>query len=163
MAFILHYFEIILAIALVTGGYFWGSHAERKHYASIESRELDLADIIVISSKYPPDNAHVINAMMGNVVIASDPFKRFVAWLIGIFGGNMSVYESLLDRARREALLRLKANAKEQGANMLVNVKFETANINYGTRNKSSAMMEVLAYGTAVNYVPPPTPSNTPT
>lgn len=149
---ILNYFNVLIAILLLIGGYIWGSHAERKHYRSIIEREKLFADVIAIASKYPPENAKVIDLCMGNVVVASDPFKRFVAWLIGIFGGRINVYESLLDRARREAILRLKDEVVEKGGNMVVNLKLETANINYSTDKRVAAMVEVVAYGTCVRY-----------
>ncbi|MFT6733724.1 MAG: hypothetical protein ACJAS9_001914 [Polaribacter sp.] len=37
-----------------------------------------------------------------------DYFKRFLAGLRNIFGGRVVTYESLVDRARREAILRMK-------------------------------------------------------
>lgn len=152
MEFLLTYFEFFLAILVIVVGYFWGGYVERRHYQSIIEREKLFADVIAISSKRPPENAQVIDVCLGNVVVASDPFKRFVAWLIGIFGGRINVYESLLDRARREAILRLKDEVVDMGGNMVVNLKLETSNINYSTKNQAAAMVEVLAYGTCVRY-----------
>lgn len=152
MEILFNYFEIFLAIFVIAVGYFWGSYVERRHYSSIIEREQLFSDVIAISSKRPPENAKVIDVCLGNVVIASDPFKRFVAWLIGIFGGNINVYESLLDRARREAILRLKDEVIDLGGNMVVNLKLETSNINYSSKNQAAAMVEVLAYGTCVLY-----------
>ena len=45
------------------------------------------------------------------------------------FGGRVTSYESLLDRARRESLLRMKQQASSMGAVMVFNVKYETASI----------------------------------
>ena len=44
-------------------------------------------------------------------MVSVDYFKRFLAGLRMIFGGRVSSYESLLDRARREALLRMRLQA----------------------------------------------------
>lgn len=147
--------EISITVALLALGYFWGSRAERKHYLSLTERERTSTDVIVIASRHAPENAQNGELVLGNVVIASDYFKRFVSWLIGIFGGRINVYESLLDRARREAMLRMKDEAKSLGANMVVNVKIETATIN-NSKNQSTAMVEVLAYGTAVKHLDTP-------
>ena len=89
---------------------------------------------------------------MGNVVIASDYFKQFVAWLRSLFGGQVNSFESLLDRARREAILRMKENAQKQGANVICNVKFTTVSINKDASNSST--VEAMAFGTA-GYLPP--------
>ena len=56
-----------------------------------------------------------------------DYFKRFLAGLRNIFGGTVRSYESLIDRARREAVLRMKEMAGD--ASVIVNVRIETSNI----------------------------------
>ena len=84
------------------------------------------------------------------MVVASDYFKSFVAGLVNIFGGRIRSYEPLLDRGRREAVLRLKQEAKQQGASMVFNVKYETSRI--GGRVTT---IEVMAYGTALISGPP--------
>jgi uncharacterized protein YbjQ (UPF0145 family) len=66
--------------------------------------------------------------------------------LITLFGGRVTSFESLLDRARREALLRMKSQAQTMDARYVFNVKYETATIG-GSRTGS---IEVLAYGTAL-------------
>lgn len=138
-------------LLMLIAGYLWGTRAEKKHYRSIIKREKESADIMVIAAKYAPTEAKDGELVLGSVVIASDYFKNFVAGLVGIFGGRINVYESLLDRARREAILRMKEEARTCGANMVVNIKFETATLN-DIQTKKGTMVEVLAYGTAVKY-----------
>jgi uncharacterized protein YbjQ (UPF0145 family) len=85
----------------------------------------------------------------GSVVISVDYFKRFVAGLRKLVGGRVTTYETLLDRARREAILRMKERAKDLGAYIVFNVKIETASISKG-RKQTVGSVEVLAYGTAL-------------
>ena len=66
-----------------------------------------------------------------------------------IIGGRVSSYETLIDRARREAILRMKEQAAAKGANYVFNVKMETSSISKGQRD-SIGSVEVLAYGTAI-------------
>jgi len=88
---------------------------------------------------------------MGNVVISQDYFKRVVAGLKGIVGGNIRTFEPLLERARREALLRMKGIAHARGYDTIINVRLETATLASARSNgKGTAGVEVLAYGTAV-------------
>jgi uncharacterized protein YbjQ (UPF0145 family) len=85
----------------------------------------------------------------GSAVISDDYFKNVVAGLYSFFGGRVRTYESLVDRARRESVLRMKAEARRHGARMIVNVKFQTFAI--GGRSQNSVKgVEVLAYGTAL-------------
>ncbi|PIE63030.1 MAG: hypothetical protein CSA25_02230 [Desulfobacter postgatei] len=65
----------------------------------------------------------------GNVVISVDYFKRIAAGLRNLFGGQVCVYESLVDRARREALLRLHESCED--ADEIINL-LETSSILQG-------------------------------
>jgi uncharacterized protein YbjQ (UPF0145 family) len=85
----------------------------------------------------------------GNVVISVDYFKTIVAGLRNLVGGNISAYESLLDRARREAILRMQQQAAELDARAVINMKFETSRIS-GNAGSAVGAVEVLAYGTAL-------------
>ena len=83
----------------------------------------------------------------GNAVISVDYFKRVAAGLRKLFGGNLTTYETLVDRARREAILRLKESC--QGATQIINLRIETSSISQGKSNQIGSV-EVLAYATAI-------------
>jgi uncharacterized protein YbjQ (UPF0145 family) len=80
----------------------------------------------------------------------STTFKRFSAKIHSFFGGRLSVYESLLDRARREALLRMRERALLSGATMIFGVRLEVTSINNGNPNRGTTGVEMIAYGTAI-------------
>ena len=87
----------------------------------------------------------------GSVVVSVDYFKRFLAGLRQLIGGRVKSYESILDRARREAVLRLKADAIARGYNAVVNVRLETTRMANARRGgEGIAGLEVLAYGTGL-------------
>jgi uncharacterized protein YbjQ (UPF0145 family) len=89
--------------------------------------------------------------VQGSAVISIDYFKRLLAVLRNIFGGRIKAYESLVDRARREATLRLKEQALARGADMVVNLRLETAAIgNSANRKNRVGSVEAIAYGTAI-------------
>jgi uncharacterized protein YbjQ (UPF0145 family) len=83
----------------------------------------------------------------GSVVISIDRFKQLLAGLRNLFGGHITAYESLLDRARREAVLRMKAAAGD--AAVITNLRVETTSLS-GQSKKGLGTIEVLAYGTAL-------------
>lgn len=142
--------DLIVFIVLLALGYGFGRLAETRHYRSIRRREQAFRNILLIAARFPPPDlvARRTQLVAGNAVISVDYFKRFVAGLRNIFGGRVQSYESLLDRARREAVLRMKAQARALGADMVFNIKLETSSISKGRRNAVGAV-EVLAYGTA--------------
>lgn len=144
--------DLILFLTLMLLGYGFGQYAEKRHYRSILEREKTFRkSILLIQSKYPPSISRQQNSQLvsGSVVIAVDYFKRFLAALRNIFGGRVKSYESLVDRARREAILRMQQQAKDLGADMVVNLKFETSSISKGRKQKIRSV-EVLVYGTAL-------------
>ncbi|NOX08357.1 MAG: YbjQ family protein [Gammaproteobacteria bacterium] len=142
--------DLIIFLILLALGYGFGRLAESRHYTSIREREKELNVIPAIASRIPPHGRpdFDIHLVTGSVVISIDYFKRFIAGLRNLLGGRISAYETLLDRARREALLRMKAEARDLGAEMVFNIKLETASIHKG-RGGSIGSVEVLAYGTA--------------
>ena len=144
-------FELIITAVLLTLGYFVGSHREKSHYQSIYQREKKLNNILLFSTKMPPQDMNPVggNLVQGHVVVSVDYFKRFVAGLRKLVGGKLTSYESLLDRGRREAILRMKEQAREQNANMIFNLKVETCSISKG-QGGSMGSVEVIAYGSAV-------------
>jgi len=146
-------FGIPLALLVVT--YFTGSALERRHYASIRERELRWRSLPAITFRSIPSGWKVTECTLitGSVVISVDYFKRFLSGLRMIFGGRVKAYETLLDRARREALLRLKERAAERGYHAVINIRLETSRIANARKSGSITGLEVLAFGTGVKLL----------
>ena len=110
--------------------------------------------MVVMSVRFPPPGKLSLDTTLvcGNVVISVDYFKTVIAGLRNLVGGNITAYESLLDRARREAILRMQEQAATLGSRMIINMKFETSRVS-GDAGRGLGSVEVLAYGTAL--VPP--------
>ncbi len=143
--------DIIILITLLALGFGFGQYRENQHYKSIIKRESALRDIPAIASKHLTTEFMPCTTQLvcGNVVISIDFFKQFVSGLRILVGGRVSSYETLIDRARREALLRMKEQAVTHGASHVFNIKMETSSISKGQRD-SIGSVEVLAYGTAI-------------
>ena len=138
---------------LILLAYFIGSHLESNHYKSIREREAATKDMVVINFPRFPFDVEIERAgmVMGSVVVSHDHFKRFLAQLRIIVGGRIKSYEPLLDRARREAVLRMKEQALARGHNTVVNIRLETSRLANSRRGgKGTAGVEMLAYGTAL-------------
>lgn len=145
------YFDIIVFFVLLLLGYVFGQALEKNHYRSIIKREAQLQNIPVIASRLLPEEFRPCQTQLvaGNVVISVDYFKKFVAGLRALVGGKIITYETLIDRARREAVLRMKEDARKLQADYVFNIKMETSSISKGNQNTIGSV-EVLAYGTAV-------------
>jgi uncharacterized protein YbjQ (UPF0145 family) len=152
---------LIVGGTLLLLGFIAGGITERRHYKSIRERERDNS-VLVFPQRLPPPQfpAPHTALVMGSVVISADYFKRFVAMLRMLVGGRLNTYETLLDRARREALLRMREQAQSMGAATIFNVKVQTASIAGRSARAGIACLEVIAYGTALT---PTTPAPTAT
>lgn len=135
-------------IALFVSSYFIGTLKEKAHLKNIVEREKAVVSLPALTMKCAEDRAVVKSELViGNVVIAGDFFKQVVAGLASIFGMRISVAEAMMDRARREAILRMKEKAV--GADAILNVRVEGLKI--GERKKITGI-EAMACGTAVYY-----------
>lgn len=149
------FFDFGLPLLILIIAYFIGSAIEKKHFANIREREDDLHGFPVVSFDTMPDDWKVSSSDMvtGSIVISLDYFKRVIAGLRGLIGGRIKTYEPLLERARREALLRMTESAREQGYDAIFNVRLETSRLaNAGRDGKGTAGVEMLAFGTAVKF-----------
>ena len=145
--------QLIYVAVFVTLGYFFGRRAEKKHFASLIEREQKMNQLPAMASRMPPQDGNYDQILVsGSVVIANDYFKTFVAGLRNLFGGKLTTYESLLDRAHRVALLRMKEEAARLGAELVFNVKYATSNIS-GQSSKKPPIIEAHAYGTALRKI----------
>jgi len=156
------YFPIISGVV--------GSIIERKHYESIRAREQSTAHVPVMPTSVSDDSRVVVSATLvsGAMVVGPDTFRRFLAGVRGVFGGRLRSYEGMLDRARREAVLRMKEQVPN--ADAVVNFRMETSKIGGVQKKQGIVAVEVLAYGTAIVYgdarpprpkaaTPPPLPN----
>lgn len=145
--------DLLVFFVLVTVGYVFGRRIEARHFAELRRRERDSLAFPVLTVRHVDPAWTVEDAALvtGIAVVSIDYFKYVAASLRNVFGGRVSAYESLLDRARREAILRMKDAARARGATMVVNARLEIASVSgldVGTQGARSA--EVLASGTAL-------------
>jgi uncharacterized protein YbjQ (UPF0145 family) len=143
-------FVVLIVIGLIAG-----RASESRHFRELAASEDSLRDIVTSSGRGTPDTFRSGTLVVGSVVIAEDYFKRITASLKSLIGGNIVSYESLLERGRREAIVRMKQEARRLGATHVVNVRLETASLSdnwSGRRPMFSA--EFIAYGTALVRIP---------
>jgi uncharacterized protein YbjQ (UPF0145 family) len=147
----MEFIQIYVGLFLLALGLIAGTIVEKMHYRSIKRRELGFITLPAITTSAVPDETEIDHSQLalGSAVISVDRFKTFMAGLKKLFGGEIHAYSSLLDRARREALLRMKENFAD--ADMFVNVRFETSTISSGGNSRIGSV-EVLAFSTAIWY-----------
>ena len=145
-------FALFTFVGLLALGFGVGRFRESSHIKSLDAREAACSDMLVTNLKVGPTPETVRQALLvtGDAVIATDYFKSFASQLRKIIGGEMHAYDSLLKRARREALLRMMERARAAGAREVWNVRFETSNIMSAGNRNPAVSVEVFAFGTAI-------------
>jgi len=142
-----------IPLSLILIGWGSGRLAERRHFRRLERRERALAHLLITDIRtFTPAAAPERHATLvtAEVIIATDYFKSFLAGLRKILGGELRTYQTLISRARREALVRLQVQAREKGYTALCNLRLNTADIGGTTgRNRGAVMVGVLASATA--------------
>ncbi|MBG86823.1 MAG: hypothetical protein CMO80_07980 [Verrucomicrobiales bacterium] len=83
----------------------------------------------------------------GIIVRSRSVIGNFAASIQAFFGGNITLYTELCERAREDAFDQMLAQAAELGANAVIGVRYDANEIGPG-------ITEVLCYGTAVFVEP---------
>lgn len=81
--------------------------------------------------------------VQGSTVRAKHVGRDFMAGLKNLVGGELKGYTELLQDSRQEAMDRMAEQARQMGANAVVNIRFATSSVAQGAA-------ELFAYGTAV-------------
>ena len=139
-------FKIGITLVLFCIGWAFGRHIENKHLRELDEQEKRLAYIRIDNNRFStsPNHGQLISS---NVVIANDYFKYIIANIQNFFGGRLTSYESVVERARREAIVRLKLEAEKMGAQQIMGLRLATTEL-----GMQGGMVEVFAYGTAIKH-----------
>ena len=84
-----------------------------------------------------------VGIVRGIVVRSRSVIGKFFAGVQTIFGGNITIYTNLCEKARTDAYSLMCQQAEKNGANAVISIRYDTTEIAPG-------VTEVLCYGTAV-------------
>jgi uncharacterized protein YbjQ (UPF0145 family) len=90
----------------------------------------------------------VVGLVRGSTVRGAHLQHDLSAWMKNLVGGEIEEYTKLMAESREQAIDRMVADARAQGADAVVGVRLVTCEITDGAA-------EILAYGTAVRLDPP--------
>src|SRR5438105_4985218 len=84
-----------------------------------------------------------LGIVRGIIVRSRSIFGNIAGGLQTLLGGNITIYTDLCEKTRRDAYELMMQHAQQQGANAVINMRYDANEI-------MSGVTEVLAYGTAV-------------
>jgi len=88
-----------------------------------------------------------VGVVRGIIVRSRSVVGNFAASIQSLFGGNITIYSQLCERAREDAFNQMVMHASELGANAIIGARYDATEVMAG-------ITEVLAYGTAVIVEP---------
>ena len=88
-----------------------------------------------------------VGVVRGIVVRSRGAGGNFLAGIQTMFGGNITIYSDMCEKARGDAFRLLLRHAAEEGGNAIVAMRYDANEVMAG-------VTEVLAYGTAVVVEP---------
>ncbi|QMT34393.1 YbjQ family protein [Conchiformibius steedae DSM 2580] len=101
--------------------------------------------MLLSNLEHIPDRRIVkhLGLVQGSTVRAKHAGRDLMAGLKNLVGGELKGYTELLNESREQALERMQEQARQIGANAVINVRFSTSSVAAGAS-------EIFAYGTAV-------------
>ncbi len=138
-------FTLFLSTIIVC--YIIGKFIERLHFHNIQKREKRFKSLSAFTTEksHTIDPTEEMKMVYGNIVIGIDYYKRVIGFLRKIRGGPLRTHERVIERARREAILRMKNQAYNWGAYKIINMRIETSAI--GSTQYPSTEIYVYATG----------------
>jgi len=91
-----------------------------------------------------------LGTVRGIIVRSRSVIGNVGAGLQTLFGGNITIYTDLCERARQDAFEKVCQHASALGANAIIGLRYDANEI-------ATGVTEVLCYGTAVVVAPDPT------
>lgn len=102
--------------------------------------------MLIISTETIQGRSYEELAIVSGSTIQSKNFMSDIGQgLKSIVGGELRSYTDMMERARRQAVSRMVAQAQHMGADAIIGVRFATSAI-------MAQAAEVLVYGTAVKF-----------
>lgn len=101
--------------------------------------------MLLTNLEYVPDHRIIkhLGLVQGSTVRSKHAGRDFMAGLKNLVGGELKGYTELLNESREEATQRMMEQARQLGANAVLNVRYSTSSVAAGAA-------EIFAYGTAV-------------
>ena len=100
----------------------------------------------LLSINYIPDQEiEALGMVKGTIVQTKNVGRDFMAGMKTLVGGEIVGYTQMLNEARQIAIKRMVDEAKELGADAVIDIK-------YGSSQIMAGAAEVIAYGTAAKY-----------
>ena len=149
---------LIFSVGPILFSWLYGNHYQSNKVKELQARESAFLaqhgrdNIHNISTLIPPKPITSCGLVMANISVGTSWWQTMIGGFHGIIGGNITLFDRVLNYGRKEALQRLREQALQQGWDSVINVRMETSRIVSSSNQGKSSAFEILAYGTGVKH-----------
>lgn len=149
---------LLFSVLPLLFSWLYGNYYQAKKVEQLQARESAFLaqhgrdNIHNISTLIPPKPITSCGLVMANISVGTSWWQTMIGRLHSIIGGNITLFDRVLNYGRKEALQRLREQALQQGWDNVINVRLETSRIVSSSNNGRSSAFEILAYGTGIKH-----------
>lgn len=125
------------------GGAAPGGDVVQHYFETQDGHQMIVTNIETVPGKTIVEHFGLVS---GSTIRAKHIGRDLMASLKNLVGGELKGYTQLMSESRRQATERMIAQARQLGANAIINVRYSTSSVAQGAA-------ELYAYGTAVKIV----------
>ncbi len=144
--------ELAITLLVLGVAYLGNTYLDIRHVQDLRRREQIYGDVAVITLPVTPSvSVQTIGLVSGCIVVGLGYITRIKISVRNVLGGRVTSLELLMERARHEAILRMKAQAKAQHCDSIGNVR--VVHTPLLRQDTSVSGVEIMAYGTGLRHI----------
>lgn len=139
---------LLFTVVPLLFSWIFGNIYQKKKQEELEVRVESFGTDNLTTLKSPPTQVSASGLLTANIIMSVSWWQKLVGGIKTIFGGQVQTWDGILAWARKEAMQRLREQAKAEGFDNVINVRLETSEIQ-SSKGRNTAI-EILAYGTGI-------------
>jgi len=139
---------LLFTVVTLLFSWIFGNIYQRKKQEELEVRVESFGTDNLTTLKSPPTQVSASGLLTANIIMSVSWWQKLVGGIKTIFGGQVQTWDGILAWARKEAMQRLREQARAGGFDNVINVRLETSEIQ-SSKGRNTAV-EILAYGTGI-------------
>jgi uncharacterized protein YbjQ (UPF0145 family) len=139
---------LLFTVVPLLFSWIFGNIYQRKKQEELEVRVESFGTDNLTTLKSPPTQVSASGLLTANIIMSVSWWQKLVGGIKTIFGGQVQTWDGILAWARKEAMQRLREQARAEGFDNVINVRLETSEIQ-SSKGRNTAV-EILAYGTGI-------------
>jgi len=140
--------SLLVAVGPLLFSWIFGNIYQKKKQEELGVRVKSFGTDNLTTLKTPPAQVSASGLLSANIIMSVSWWQKLVGGLKTIFGGQVETWDRVLAWARKEALQRLREQARAKGFDNVINVRLDTSEIQ-SSKGRNTAI-EILAYGTGI-------------